>query len=302
MKLLGPDVSHFQSRVDWAKVAAHGESFGACKATDGPTNVDARFSRNWSDMKTAGIDVRIAYHYAHTESPPRLQADHFLKTVGSIGAGDVLCLDAEDVCHDSTKVSPRDTAHWVRDFLDQVVGSTGLSRHRVLLYTGQWWWDDRTGRSTVAAAHPLWVSDYKNNPPHLPAGWTHYALHQFTSSDHVDGVPTHVDRSSFNGSLQDLRALAGLTGEPGAPSTVQTTFDNAAGTAPDLTKLTFGAQNEDVRALQAQLVARGFFVEVTGYYGDHTKAAVMAFQQSRPELAVDPDGDMGPLTLRLLFG
>jgi lysozyme len=301
MRLFGPDVSHFQSEVDWAKVAEHGESFGACKATEGLSATDPRFAHNWAGMKKAGIDVRIAYHYGHTESSARGQADHFLSTVGPVAAGDVLCLDAEDVCEASKTVSRKKTATWVTGFLDRVVSVSGLSPHRVLVYTGQWWWDPRTGKSKAAASYPLWVSDYSNDPPHLPAGWKDYVLHQFTSKDHVPGVPTRVDRSSFNGSMDELRKLAGLNGVTVADPDVQTTFDNNALRVPNLDNLTFNARNEDVRALQAQLVARGFSVEVTGFYGDQTKTAVAAFQKSRAELDSDPDGLMGPVTLRLLF-
>ena len=300
MKLFGPDVSHFQSQVDWSQVAAHGESFGACKATDGLAYVDPRFSANWAAMKKAGIDVRIAYHYAHTESSASGQADHFLATVGAVGAGDVLCLDAEDVCDASKKISPQATAAWVTEFLDRLMKGSGLGSDRLLLYTGQWWWDARTGRSKVGARFPLWVADYSNDPPHLPAGWNSYVLHQFTDKDHVPGVPTHVDRSSFNGTKDDLHRLAGLTGGP-APAPDPPKRPSAKAKVPDLGHLTYHATNDDVRLLQARLVKRGFPVEVTGFYGDHTKAAVAAFQRSRAELDGDPDGLMGPLTLKLLF-
>ena len=101
--------------------------------------------------------------------------------------------------------------------------------------------------------------------------------------------------------MDELRKLAGLNGVTVADPDVQTTFDNNALRVPNLDNLTFNARNEDVRALQAQLVARGFSVEVTGFYGDQTKTAVAAFQKSRPELDSDPDGLMGPVTLRLLF-
>jgi GH25 family lysozyme M1 (1,4-beta-N-acetylmuramidase) len=301
MKLFGPDVSHFQSQVDWHQVAAHGESFGACKATDGMTYVDPRFAENWSAMKKSGIVMRIAYHYAHTESSPRKQADHFVSTVGAVGAGDVLCLDAEDVCDASKKLSAQATTEWVTTFLERLMKVSGLGHERVLVYTGKWWWDPRTGRSTVGAAFPLWVADYTNDPPHLPAGWSTYALHQFTDKDRVPGVPTHVDRSSFNGTKDDLHRLAGLNASPAPDHAASAGNAHINAKRPALDRLTFHARNEDVKILQARLVQRGFPVEVTGFYGDHTKAAVAAFQRSRPELDGDADGLMGPITLRLLF-
>jgi GH25 family lysozyme M1 (1,4-beta-N-acetylmuramidase) len=291
MRVMGPDVSHFQSSVDWSKVAAHGEAFGACKATDGLRYVDPRFSHNWSGMKSAGIPVRIAYHYAHTESSATGQADHFLAVVGDVGPGDVLCLDAEDVCAESKRIPPKKTETWIGTFLDRVLSASGLPPDRILVYTGAWWWNSRTNNSTVGSAHPLWVADYSNDPPHLPAGWSDWVLHQYTDKDEVPGVPTHVDRSHFHGSVERLHALAGLT-TPARPS--------SAG-LPSLQNLGFGARNGDVRALQKRLVVMGFTVVVDGFYGPRTREAIAAFQLSRPELDGDPDGLVGPLTLRLLF-
>ena len=290
MQVMGPDVSHFQAQVDWAKVAAHGEAFGACKATDGLTSVDPRFASNWAGMQDAGIAVRIAYHYAHIESSAVSQADHFVSTVGAVGPGQVLCLDAEDVCAESAKIPPPKTAAWVASFLDRLRTSTGLPPERILLYTGAWWWDPRTGRSKAGAAHPLWVSDYSHHPPRLPSGWSDWVLHQYTSEDHVPGVGTQVDRSRFNGSVERLHALAGLTPAPGPQVGL-----------PVLQNLGLMARNADVRSLQKQLVAKGFPVVVDGFYGPQTRAAIASFQRSRPELDGDPDGLVGPLTLRLLF-
>jgi GH25 family lysozyme M1 (1,4-beta-N-acetylmuramidase) len=130
MKLFGPDVSHFQSEVDCTKVAAHGESFGGVQGHRRVESNRPAVCSQLGAMKKAGIDVRIAYHYGHAESSAIGQADHFLNTVRPVAAGDVLCLDAEDVCEASKKVSTRNTATWVAEFLDRVVNVSGRSSHR----------------------------------------------------------------------------------------------------------------------------------------------------------------------------
>lgn len=313
MAVLGPDVSHFQGTVDWAAVAAAGEAFAGSKATDGIRHVDPQFARNWRGIAAAGIPVRIAYHYGHNESSAVSQADHFLSTVGDLEDGDLLCLDAEDVCRASHGIETEATVDWIADFLARVVAGSGLPRSRVLLYTGRWWWNPRTAGSPVAAEHPLWLSDYEHREPPLPGGWSSYVLHQYTSKDKVPGIPTRVDRSRFNGSVEQLHALAGLGGSAGvlvpqravqqpppdpapAPGPVP-----AVPAVPPLDRLRLGATNDDVRRLQEALVRQGFPVVVDGGYGPRTRAAVAAFQRSRPELRGDPDGRVGPLTLRLLF-
>lgn len=62
--------------------------------------------------------------------------------------------------------------------------------------------------------------------------------------------------------------------------------------------LSVGSRGEDVRTLQAFLIARGFlFGEVTGYFGILTKTAVITFQT---ENGLPPVGNVGPRTRALL--
>src|SRR5580765_6643007 len=83
----GIDVSHYQGTVDWAKVAASGRKFGIAKATEGTGYVDASFAANWAAMANAGV-IRGAYHYFHANLDPVTQAQHFVNTMGALGAGD----------------------------------------------------------------------------------------------------------------------------------------------------------------------------------------------------------------------
>jgi LysM repeat protein len=64
-----------------------------------------------------------------------------------------------------------------------------------------------------------------------------------------------------------------------------------------------GLRNGFVQRMQKRLIAKGFRIAPgpTGFYGPETKAAVAAFQRSRSELRGDPDGEVGPLTWKLLF-
>lgn len=58
--------------------------------------------------------------------------------------------------------------------------------------------------------------------------------------------------------------------------------------------LRHGAEGEDVKALQTRLQALGFAPgAIDGIFGDHTRAAVIAFQRSR---GLDDDGVVGPIT------
>lgn len=74
---------------------------------------------------------------------------------------------------------------------------------------GKWFWDPQVGGSSVASQHPLWVSGYTSTPP-MPSGWSSWTYWQYTDKA-ADCVPSKsVDCSVFNGSLEELHAVAGL--------------------------------------------------------------------------------------------
>jgi lysozyme len=58
-------------------------------------------------------------------------------------------------------------------------------------------------------SYPLWIAHYTAKPqPNIPATWNNWVLWQFSEKGKVNGVKGSVDRDRFNGSLDDLRALA----------------------------------------------------------------------------------------------
>ncbi|HYH55040.1 MAG TPA: GH25 family lysozyme, partial [Anseongella sp.] len=66
-KVHGIDVSRYQGRIDWEKVAGMESediriSFAYIKATEGMLLVDQYFKRNWKESREQGI-LRGAYHY-----------------------------------------------------------------------------------------------------------------------------------------------------------------------------------------------------------------------------------------------
>ncbi|MFD8497460.1 FG-GAP-like repeat-containing protein [Amycolatopsis sp. NPDC059657] len=58
----------------------------------------------------------------------------------------------------------------------------------------------------------LWIADYVSSSAPVPTGWSTWTFWQHTASATVPGIPTRADRNWFNGSLTDLRRLAGLDG------------------------------------------------------------------------------------------
>lgn len=81
----GPDVSHYQGHVDWAKVKAAGAGFGIAKATEGLTYTDNQFQVNWAGMRSAGLKVRGAYHFGRPGSDAAKQVGDSPATGISLG-------------------------------------------------------------------------------------------------------------------------------------------------------------------------------------------------------------------------
>eukprot|EP00051_Salpingoeca_urceolata_P027099 m.480036 g.480036 ORF g.480036 m.480036 type:complete len:238 (-) comp21674_c0_seq1:203-916(-) len=186
----GPDVSHYQGTVDWNKVKGAGASFAFVKATEGTSYTDTTFKRNWEGMRAAGIARRGAYHFGHPGSSASAQASHFVSTVGSMENSEVLVLDIET----SDNQGPSEVAKWCGEFLSAVMKLSKLPASRVYVYTGEWFWDPKAGGSSVASAHPLWVSGYTSSPP-MPKGWSSWTYWQYTDKGSVPGVDGGCDVS-----------------------------------------------------------------------------------------------------------
>ncbi|HYG61751.1 MAG TPA: glycoside hydrolase family 25 protein [Thermoanaerobaculia bacterium] len=194
----GIDVSKYQGTIDWSQVATAGLSFVFMKASEGITSVDPELSANWSGARTAGL-LRGAYHFYRPGDDPTQQAEHFLATV-QLGPGDLPpVLDVET----ADGVSADDIVQGVATWLDVVQKATGRTP---IIYTSHGFWDSLG--STHLGGYPLWIAEYGVSSPVVPAGWTRWTFWQYSDSGTVAGIQGAVDLDVFQGSLEELRALA----------------------------------------------------------------------------------------------
>lgn len=89
----GIDLSDNNGTFNWNSVAI---DFAIVKATQGITDHDSQFARNWAAMASKGL-MRGAYHYMTAAVDPVLQAEYFVNFVKAhgLGAHDALVLDME---------------------------------------------------------------------------------------------------------------------------------------------------------------------------------------------------------------
>ena len=207
----GIDVSNHQRTVDWPAVASARARFAYVKTTEGTQFEDPYYEKNRSGAKKNGIYVG-GYHYALPDrSTGRKQADFFLDKLEYGNDGKTLppMLDIEWPPRSSKTPSPcyglSDAAMvaWIKDFVDRVRERTGRNP---TIYTNTNWWNQCTGKNASFGKNPLFIANYTGSPTPLPPGWRTWAIWQHSDKGSLPG-----DQNVFNGSAEDLAALAGAT-------------------------------------------------------------------------------------------
>ena len=212
--VLGIDVSNHNPPVDWQAVKNANISFAFAKVTEGATFKDKTFTTNWSGMKAAGI-LRGAYHFFRPAKTAEEQVDNFLQVVKKVlEPGDLPpVLDVEpwpkEVGEAWKNLAFKDRINRVKTWLEKVEQATG---EKPIIYTSPSFWREYMRDSQEFTDHPLWLAHYTSKPqPDVPAnnwGGNGYKIWQHTESGRVSGVSGPVDRNRFNGSFENLVALA----------------------------------------------------------------------------------------------
>jgi lysozyme len=186
--VIGIDVSHWQTTMNWDRTKAAGVEFAFIKATQGVDIFDAFYKLNWMESKRVGIP-RGAYHFYDYRVDPIRQAQWLLGNTqldpGELGyVVDVEKLKVKGVTYKTPPTYGSD----IRRFCEFVAPP--------ILYTGFYWWREKgLETSTWAANYRLWIAHYTWTYPLTPLpwgpdGWTFW---QFTDKGHgrtygTDGI------------------------------------------------------------------------------------------------------------------
>jgi lysozyme len=194
--VIGIDISHYQGEFNFVQAAAEGNKFCFVKATEGTHYVDYQFKRNWAEGPRNGLLVG-AYHFFRPEEDPLTQAQHFMSVVGPSRIGDLPCvLDLEARGHVRLSQLMAGVKQWL-EFVHEQTGKLPL------IYTGPSFVKELGDLSSLSI-YPLWIAHYHVVTPKVPKYWPRYTFWQYD-------IKNGVDRDVFNGSLQDLRTLAGIS-------------------------------------------------------------------------------------------
>ena len=97
----------------------------------------------------------------------------------------------------------------VQKWLDTI--ETVLERIPII-YTSASFGNAKLNGTAQFASHPLWVAHYTFKPkPNITQGFAKHTIWQFSEKGMVNGINSNqVDLDRFNGTLDDLRKLAGF--------------------------------------------------------------------------------------------
>lgn len=337
--LQGIDVSHHQGpHINFEEVADAGYAFAIIKATEGRDYEDPNFSTNWDKLVDLGAErlIRGAYHFARPYLRPywgrsagELEGRWFASVMNRkpAFAGCLpLWLDWEKYTgtpgDDSEQVSRN--AQWIEGFIHVVRQETGQD---VGIYTGRNVWEGTLRNLGDAFIdQPLWQVQYSAQgavadaqPSRMPKReslipwpwvfWQWSGGGSFAHGPQVPGIPRAgasavVDINRFDGSLDDLRSLAGL--DVLQPEPLPALGGPIMGPF-DLGDLPSSVYAPSVALVQGLLLAQGANPSglvgsdgrPDGKPGSRTQDALRRFQRARA--TTDPELWVGPSTWHALL-
>ena len=196
----GIDVSKYQKTIGW-KLVKEMEveniriGFAFMKATEGLSNVDNQFRRNWSQAKKAEIP-RGAYHFFIASKSGKAQAENFIENV-RLQKGDLPpVLDIEQI----NGASVTDLQQRVADWLEVVEKKYDV---KPIIYTNADFYKNfLAGRFDD---YPLWVAHYLvKDKPRINRQW-HFWQH--SERGRANGINAFVDFNVFNGDSSAFKNL-----------------------------------------------------------------------------------------------
>jgi lysozyme len=199
----GIDVSNNNGNFNWPHWNGHVE-FAMIKATEGLTFVDPQFRRNWEGAKSIKAH-RFAYHYAHPDEDPSLQAQKCVAEVKACGweRGDGIVLDLEENPYQGAGErsdwgrNAHQIAFWAWTFCTEVDRILGQPHHTIV-YTNPY--VASLGWCAMVGGHELYVADYGvAEPPARIGPWKKWTFWQRV------GSPLGLD--VFNGTPEQLQAF-----------------------------------------------------------------------------------------------
>lgn len=213
--VLGVDLSHWNTSVDFVALKAAGFEFAILKATEQVSYVDPTFAPRWRQALDAGMIVGT-YHFFRSNYSGINQADHHLNTIAPLldaTKGKIIPPDNDVETEDGVTVAVRKPR--ILDWHNLTKAALNL---KPLAYSSQYMWQVLTGNMALDCTG--WAAHWTSAATYLwPYGWPVagrkfvqfgvYPKHSWVPV--VPGCTGEVDVNKFLGTLDELKAFVGIT-------------------------------------------------------------------------------------------
>lgn len=193
METKGIDVSAWQGKIDWEKVADYGMGFAILRITEAGNIVDKYFEANLTGCNKHKIPVGVyKYSYAMTIAEIQSEARKVVDTLNNRKIQYPVFLDLE---HHNQRVLGSESIHKMADAFREIIEAAG---YKFAIYCNVDWYE------TVICSHlkkyDFWIARYPANDdgwlqerlrPDFGVGW------QYSSKAKIPGINGTVDRSVF---------------------------------------------------------------------------------------------------------
>jgi len=226
----------YQKALNVPDLASEGYSALIIKATEGRTWRSKPLADQWARQARDNGLIVGAYHWL-TNANVADQVDNFMSRIEALGWPNsmIIALDVES--GESGNPTWDSIQGWVNEWNARTNG------YPIVIYTGRWWWNTAGRRWDGSRLTPyLWHAEYVTEPgnknlsmagygstvySHVPqawwntnyGGWQKATMLQFTSRGTAAGIAANVDISAFEGTIGELRTLAGITTQQPAMET-----------------------------------------------------------------------------------
>ncbi len=198
--VFGIDVSEYQKKIDWKKVASEEKlEFVFIRSTAGNNRVDKEFAINWEQAGKHDI-VRGAYHYYRPDENSVSQAQNFIKTV-SLKQGDlppVLDIEAYSRVQNTNSLK-KGLLNWL-DLVEKHYSVTPIIYTYPNMYKQLFEGDERFNK------YQVWISYLRisGDAADIAPGWLFW---QFSHTGRVNGIHGNVDINIFRGNTNNLQEI-----------------------------------------------------------------------------------------------
>jgi lysozyme len=195
MSIVGVDISKWQGKVDFAKMAAAGAQFVYAKASQGASYRDPRFAENAAGAKAEGLKFG-AYHFCTVDNALS-QVSNFIAAIGAVVLDLTPALDVE--LDPATGKIISGSALWV--MCDRMKGFQGHPVPAVYCSqsSGNTVWPYSDPRWRTMCENLLWVANWNVAKPALPDVWAKAGEPYYIWQDKlVPGGPYGVESSQID--------------------------------------------------------------------------------------------------------